>query len=416
MIGEIILRYDLSSTLPISSPVLGFFRMLFKWAELSAYWTPQLYYQHANGSFEEVSNGGMAIYYLGRGADPAGNTVASPFPAGLKMLSGNNNARSFDNTTMTYSGDPNNPPTQVANRVTFACIDYNSPQAENPYMANTNCPDGLRAQIDFQSCWDGVNLYLSDQSHVDYLSSIDNGVCSPDYPVLLPHLFFEILYSVTNIVQDGGLFTFANGDETGYGFHGDFVNGWDLDVLSQAIDQCLLSDDGVIADCAPLAASDDVNFATDCVETSPVFPCEPVHGMIGVLPGCITPTGLDQPAENTCANGNVAACPPNYSNGPPAPYSGNGEYSYVGCYTEATSDRALSGSSESIPTMTAETCITFCEGAEYVGVEYGVECYCGTSLGSGSIAAAASDCAMTCGGSRWELCGGPNRLNLYKHT
>jgi hypothetical protein len=47
----------------------------------------------------------------------------------------------------------------------------------------------------------------------------------------------------------------------------------------------------VIADCSALAPSDDINFATDCVEVSPVFPCEPVHGMIEKLPGCIIPTG-----------------------------------------------------------------------------------------------------------------------------
>jgi hypothetical protein len=63
----------------------------------------------------------------------------------------------------------------------------------------------------------------SDQSHVDYLSQIDNGVCSPTHPVLLPHVFIEVLYSVANINQDGGKFVFANGDETGYGFHGEHL-------------------------------------------------------------------------------------------------------------------------------------------------------------------------------------------------
>jgi hypothetical protein len=31
----------------------------------SAYWTPQLYYAHGNGSFEEVPNYGMTVYYVG---------------------------------------------------------------------------------------------------------------------------------------------------------------------------------------------------------------------------------------------------------------------------------------------------------------------------------------------------------------
>ena len=162
----------------------------------SAYWTPQLYYEHANGSFEEVPNSGMVVYYLGRGDD---NANIQPFPAGFRMLSGDSTQRSFDNTSMTYQdGQP------IANRVSFNCLDESGPIAQQPYMFRTDCSDGLRAQIEFQTCWDGKNVYLSDQSHVAYLSQIDNGVCPPDHPVLLPHLFFEVLYGVNNINKDGG--------------------------------------------------------------------------------------------------------------------------------------------------------------------------------------------------------------------
>jgi hypothetical protein len=34
-------------------------------ADKSAYWTPQLYYAHSNGTFEEVPNYGMTVYYVG---------------------------------------------------------------------------------------------------------------------------------------------------------------------------------------------------------------------------------------------------------------------------------------------------------------------------------------------------------------
>ena len=40
-------------------------------ADKSGYWTPQLYYEHADGSFEEVPNDGMVVYYLGRGVNRA---------------------------------------------------------------------------------------------------------------------------------------------------------------------------------------------------------------------------------------------------------------------------------------------------------------------------------------------------------
>jgi hypothetical protein len=148
----------------------------------------------------------MTVYYLGRGINRA-NIV--PFPPGFKMVSGDPLARSFDNTTMTW-GNASNPPEKLANRVTFNCLDQEGPLPQLPYMWRTNCSDGLRAQLQFQSCWDGVNLYKSDQSHVNYMSSIDNGACPPTHPVQLVHLFFEVLYGVNNVDQsDGGRFVYV---------------------------------------------------------------------------------------------------------------------------------------------------------------------------------------------------------------
>lgn len=48
-------------------------------------------------TFEEVPNSGMAVYYKCRG-DEGG---WQPFPEGLKYLSGNNSARSYDASTLT---------------------------------------------------------------------------------------------------------------------------------------------------------------------------------------------------------------------------------------------------------------------------------------------------------------------------
>lgn len=127
----------------------------------SGYWTPQLYYEHANGTFEEVPNGGTVAYYLGRGD----NTTLTAFPAGFKMLSGDMTARSYNNQTYTYSNGPQHPGRPVSDRVSFACLS-DSPQAEQPYMFDTNCDNGLRAQIHFQSCWNGKDLYLPNNAHV----------------------------------------------------------------------------------------------------------------------------------------------------------------------------------------------------------------------------------------------------------
>ncbi|EXJ95461.1 hypothetical protein A1O1_00583 [Capronia coronata CBS 617.96] len=252
--------------------------------DTSAYWTPQLYFAHANGSFEEVPNYGMTVYYVGRGGN-ATNTV--PFPTDFRMITGDTRLRSYDTSTLTYM---NTRP--VADRVSFRCINEANNIPETHYIDQTDCVNGLRAQVNFQSCWDGVNNYLDNSAHVAYLSNIDSGECPPTHPVSIPGLFFEVLYMTNSVDQSaGGEFVFSNGDPTGFGFHGDFMNGWDMDVQTDAVENCLYTDnDGVVTACPYLTPSDDVNFPRTCPEQPSLFD-EPIHGMIDALPGCnpITP-------------------------------------------------------------------------------------------------------------------------------
>ncbi|KAK3994786.1 putative fungistatic metabolite [Cladorrhinum sp. PSN332] len=91
-----------------------------------------------------------------------------------------------------------------------------------------------------------------------------------------------------------------------------------------------------------------------------------------------------------------------------------GPYEYVGCQTEATVGRALSGNSYASNDMTLESCATFCSGFTYFGTEYSAECFCGNSLNAGSSPAPESDCNMLCAGNPLEYCGSGNRLELYK--
>ena len=245
-------------------------------ADKSAYWTPILYYQNANGTFQEVGNQGMTVYYLGRG-DNRSNIV--PFPLGFRMLSGDTDARSYNTQVLLPGSDR-----PQADRVSFACLDR-EPSKETPYMSRTSCINGLRAQIHFQSCWDGENLYKEDNSHVAYMSGLDNGICPTTHPYLFVHLFYEVLYGVNDIEQTaGGKFVFSNGDTTGYGFHGDFLNGWDTNVLSAGVKQCANTDSGAVEDCQPFAASLVKDFAQECPELAPIIN-EPVHGLINQLPG-----------------------------------------------------------------------------------------------------------------------------------
>ena len=182
-----------------------------------------MYYQYVNGSLLQVPHDGSVIYYIGRGNAKYNLTA---FPPGFRMVAGDAGKRAYDNTTMTYSA-PGYPGRPVSDMVSFNCL-AESPLPETPgFPANMSCKNGLRAQLHFQSCWDGIHNYTTDNSHVAHMSQIDNGICPPTHPIAFVHLFMETLYPVNTVKQEqGGRFLLSMGDPTGYGFHGDFQNGW----------------------------------------------------------------------------------------------------------------------------------------------------------------------------------------------
>ncbi|KAJ0164323.1 WSC domain-containing protein [Colletotrichum tanaceti] len=93
-----------------------------------------------------------------------------------------------------------------------------------------------------------------------------------------------------------------------------------------------------------------------------------------------------------------------------------GDYKFLGCQTEATNGRALSGKFTASDTMTVDVCATFCSegGWQLMGVEYGRECFCGNSTtAAGSMPAPLKDCNMVCKGNKFQYCGAGSRLDLY---
>lgn len=89
-------------------------------------------------------------------------------------------------------------------------------------------------------------------------------------------------------------------------------------------------------------------------------------------------------------------------------------YKYLGCYNDTAAARSLSGTYTYNNNMTVEACAVFCNGANYFGVEYYDECYCGNTLAVDSINQPVTDCSYPCSGNNSEFCGGSNRLDLYQ--
>ena len=99
----------------------------------------------------------------------------------------------------------------------------------------------MTSVVYFPQCWDGINLYTSDQSHMSYPigGNVRDGHCPLSHPFRLPHIQLEYTWVVSQVAPSGasyaGNLIWSNGDTTGYGLHADFVNGWDLSVLGAAI-------------------------------------------------------------------------------------------------------------------------------------------------------------------------------------
>jgi hypothetical protein len=176
-------------------------------------------------------------------------------------------------------------------------IDFNAhDHEETSDFGDTNCPDGLRAQIFFPSCWDGKNVDSPDhKSHMAYPSGINSGTCPDTHPVRLISLFYEIWHWVRpyNQLNDGGQFIMSTGDPTGHSLHGDFINGWDHTILQRVTDTCTnLS--GVIEDCGVL--QNENRFFTDdqmnaCSAQNPYPEDEVSYGeVLKYLPGCVAVT------------------------------------------------------------------------------------------------------------------------------
>ena len=48
------------------------------------------------------------------------------------------------------------------------------------------------------------------------------------------------------------------------------------------------------------------------------------------------------------------------------------------------------------------------------GLEYSTECYCANEVGGNATKVDGNDCRMACGGDTAQMCGGPDRLSVYK--
>ncbi|XP_030318480.1 WSC domain-containing protein 1 isoform X2 [Calypte anna] len=88
---------------------------------------------------------------------------------------------------------------------------------------------------------------------------------------------------------------------------------------------------------------------------------------------------------------------------------------YVGCFSDDSRERTLKGAVfYDLRKMTVSHCQEACaeRAYTYAGLAYGAECYCGNRLPA--TASKPQECNSECKGEKGSLCGGVNRLSVYR--
>ena len=181
----------------------------------SAYWVPALYKKSADGPRALVTSRDqlMFIYYV-RAGGPKGPKV-KPFPAGLRMIAGNDEATSA----------------QSHNILEWTCGGGGPESGKIPSCSDPKQP--IHASLGFPSCWDGKHLDSANhKSHMAYAA--DDGTCPRTHPVSLPKVSYEIDYPG---ITGGPSYELASGGQ--YSMHGDFFAAWDARVQNALVSECL---------------------------------------------------------------------------------------------------------------------------------------------------------------------------------
>lgn len=267
----------------------------------------------------------------------------------------------------------------------FNCLDYGRSWEEAtfayPYLRDKsyidqNCKSGVRAEILFPSCWDGVNLDSEDhKSHVAYPTLLQDGACPDTHPVYLPVLFYETIWYTPDFVNSDGRFVMSNGDPTGFGYHGDFLAAWQDGVLEQIVQDPTCTDhdlqhrvtDGIQEHCNVIKdAIQSQSDAAQCkIETPQSLMHERYTGLLKALPGSMQVTGEQHEPGTDPQDGQPHFVPDSDSAAPP-PQTVTADSSIASSVSSvaASSTKSSAGQLSSTPTIPITPLVTYAPQAQ----------------------------------------------------
>lgn len=190
-------------------------------ANCSAYWIPAVMNSRGEALAPDFS---LMYYKAGYQATEEKDTMP---PTGLAMITGN----------------PQGSPTNGLNdstRYNWYCQEVDGP----PSKSIPNCPAGgvLRLQLEFPSCWNGRDLGW-DGDHKSHMTFGDGRRCPASHPVKIPTITYNAVWRVPSSGIDNwrlssDMYPAGSGNPGGHSMHGDWVNGWDPEIMQTFITNC----------------------------------------------------------------------------------------------------------------------------------------------------------------------------------
>jgi hypothetical protein len=196
----------------------------------SLYWRPSLYWNGNETGFYRVPEQYSKLYYRFSDGDRWANVTG--FPEDFSMLAGSPERRT----------DGDNPA-----GVRWSC--HQPDGCDDRIFANgfptgfRSCKYGLASELTFPSCWNGMSMDTANpHAHMAYPGQVGGGIesCPATHRAArFPSTFIEFWYDITSFDKQynasSSPWVLSNGDHTGYGFHADFMNGWEKGALETAV-------------------------------------------------------------------------------------------------------------------------------------------------------------------------------------
>jgi len=181
--------------------------------DAAGYWLPAVY---RNGAKVDPAGRGIREQVYVSADNLAPGTHIEPFPADLRMVSGNAHA-----TTPSQNPD-------LGEEIYWGCSDNS---VGGKPTAPPTCASGVVSlHVGFPNCWDGVLTHVDDTAHLRHPVGYR---CPAGFSHALPRLILRTEYPV----GDGGRITLSSGPT--FTAHGDFWNTWDQEKLAALVDRCL---------------------------------------------------------------------------------------------------------------------------------------------------------------------------------